>query len=71
MAATTLTNFRLSDEIRGLLEQLAERNDTSQPSLIAMLVRDRARQEGLLPPLVKTEPELPVVKTRKTKESAS
>lgn len=68
---TTLTNFRLSDEVRDLLRQLSEKNDTSQASFLAMLIRQRARQEGLLPPLVKTEPELPVVKTRKTKESAS
>lgn len=68
---TTLTNFRLSDEVRDLLKQLSEKNDTSQASFLAMLIRQRARQEGLLPPLVKTEPELPVVKTRKTKENAS
>jgi hypothetical protein len=53
-----MTSFRLSDEIRELLKALAERNDMSQAALVGMLIRTRARQEGLLPALVHTEEEL-------------
>lgn len=54
---TAVTNFRLPDDIKALLKALAAKNNTSQVALLSMLIRQRARQEGLLPPLVKTEPE--------------
>lgn len=54
---TAVTNFRFSDQTRDLLKKLAEKNDSSQVALLTMLIRQRARQEGLLEPLLKVEPE--------------
>jgi len=41
------TNVRLSDEARDALNALAKRLGVSASAVVEMLVRDRARKEGL------------------------
>jgi predicted DNA-binding protein len=41
------TSFRLKPETLDLLEQLKELLGISQASVVEMLIRDRARKEGL------------------------
>ena len=41
------TNVRLSDEARDALDALAKRFGVSASAIVEMLIRDRARREGL------------------------
>ncbi len=43
------TSYTLSREALYLLERLAERYGLSRASVLEMLIRDRARQEGIAP----------------------
>jgi len=41
------TNIRLSEEARSALQALAERDGISASAVVEMLIRERARKEGL------------------------
>ena len=43
----TQTNIYLSDEAREALQALAERDGVSQSAVVEMLLREKARKEGL------------------------
>ena len=61
---TPTSSFRFSDETRHLLDELAARNDMSATGLLVLLIRNRARREGLLPPFTVTTDEPPVKEAR-------
>ncbi len=43
------TSFRLSDEALGLLKKLSERQHRSQAATLEVIIKDRAKQEGVGP----------------------
>lgn len=49
MRKTIPTSFRLSEEARSLLGELAERLGVSRTGIVEMMIRDLARREGLDP----------------------
>ena len=44
------TSFRLTPEARDLLERLAQRYGLNHSDMLEVMIRDRAKAEGLWPP---------------------
>ncbi|MFN8486530.1 MAG: ribbon-helix-helix protein, CopG family [Caldilineaceae bacterium] len=45
--STVKTSFSLSEEAKKLLEELAKKYGVSQTAILELLIREKAKQEGL------------------------